>query len=158
MKSLLCAFILLLGLARAYDLSSKHDLIDLLDTSFCTSKIDDKEVCRYADSMLLAYDALRRLDTYKDKIDKAKALGDRDETSRLGALKLKVGEDFFRSVLKACDAWDAMTYKGRRFIVDSVVHVSDGTTSEVIRSEDEMEGLCVDVAAELKKLEKIKKR
>ena len=51
-----------------------------------------------------------------------------------------------------------MTYKGRRFVVDSVVHVSDGTTSEVIRSEDEMEGLCVDAAAELKKLEKIKKR
>lgn len=99
MKSLLCAFILLLGLARAYDLSSKHNLIDLLDTSFCTSKIDDKEVYRYADSisMLLAYDALRRLDTYKDKIDKANAVGDSDETSRLGALKLKVGEDFFEA-------------------------------------------------------------
>ena len=56
MKSLLCAFILLLGLVCA-----------------STIKIDDKEVCRYADSILLAYDAMRRLYTYKDKIDRARS-------------------------------------------------------------------------------------
>ena len=159
MKKLLCVFVVLFGLAFSNEMDDHQDedasgyedegysgpfyeLSELLEFRFCTLTVRDPIACKFADSMLSAMDGARRASSYMEKMEKAKEAGKTDEARRLKGRQLKVAKSSFDSFLKACEIWDEMSYRGKQFIINHVVHTQDGETGRIIQDEDEMLDLC----------------
>lgn len=175
MKKLFCVFVVLFGLAfsnemddhQAEDASGYEDegssgpfyeLSELLDFKFCTLTVRDHLACKFADSMLSHLDSMRRVQDYGEKMEKAKEAGKTDEAKKLGGRWLKVLKSSADDYLKACGIWDEMSYRGKQFIINHVVHTQDGETSRVVKDEDEMLDACERMNELQKELQKAIKK
>ena len=167
MKKLLCVFVVLFGLAFSNEMDDHqaedggsggpfYELSELLEFRFCTLTVRDPIACKFADSMLSWVDGMRRVQDYGEKMEKAKEAGKTDEARKLRGRQLKVAKSSFDSFLKACEIWDEMSYRGKQFIINHVVHTQDGETGRF--TEDEMLDLCEFVNEKQKELQEAIKK
>ena len=173
MKKLLCVFVVLFGLAFGSEMDGHqaedtggyedegssgpfYELSELLEFRFCTLTVRDPIACKFADSMLSWVDGMRRVQDYGEKMEKAKEAGKTDEARKLRGRQLKVAKSSFDSFLKACEIWDEMSYRGKQFIINHVVHTQDGETGRF--TEDEMLDLCEFVNEKQKELQEAIKK
>lgn len=168
MKKLFCVFVVLFGLAFSNEMDDHqaedggysgpvYELSELLDFKFCTLTVRDRLACKFADSMLSHLDSMRRVQDYGEKMEKAKEAGKTDEAKKLMGRGMKVLKSSLDNLLKACEIWDEMTYRGKQFIINHVVITQDGETKRF--TEDEMLDLCEFVNEKQKDLqEAIKER
>ena len=175
MKKLFCVFVVLFGLAFGNDMDDHqaedasgyedegssgpfYELSELLEFRFCTLTVRDHLACRFADSMLSHLDSMRRVQDYEEKMEKAKEAGKTDEAKKLMGRGMKVIKSSFDNLLKACEIWDEMSYRGKQFIINHVVYTQDGEASRIIQDEDEMLDACERANEEQKKWQKAIKK
>lgn len=163
MKKLFCVFVVLFGLAFSNDMDDHqaedggssgpfYELSELLEFRFCTLTVRDPIACKFADSMFSSMDGMRRAKSYVEKAEKAKEAGKTDEEIKLIGRGLKVAKSSFDNLLKACEIWGEMSYRGKQFIINHVVYTQDGKISRA-PDEDEMLYACERANEEQKELQ-----
>ena len=153
MKKLFCVFVVLFGLAFSNEMDDHqaedggysgpvYELSELKDSKFCTLTVRDRLACKFLEFANLARDSQIRMEDYYRKAEEAKEAGKTYEEIKLRGSELKAFESFVDNALKACEIWDDMTYRGKQFLINHVVHTQDGETSRVVKDEDEVLDAC----------------
>lgn len=129
MKKILLALALFFGLASvgvaAEKQGKKYNAKDLLDDMVCIRDIRiDAEVCYFSDAVMLNISAVQLALDYKHKYEEAKKAGNENEANKLLARANKLFVEAAQHMLKACKIWDRTSYRGRQFILDSVVYTT----------------------------------
>ena len=129
MKKILLALALFFGLASvgvaAEKEGKKYNVKDLVDARVCIKDMKiDADVCSFSESIVLHIRTFRLARDYENKHEEAKEAGNEDEANKLLARSDNLVVEAAQHMLKACKIWGETSYRGRQFILDSVVYTS----------------------------------
>ena len=126
MKKILLALALFFGLASvgvaAEKGGKKYNVKDLVDARVCSELSIDANVCLFSSVAVPILDT-----TYGEYLKgylKAKKAGNMHKANEIAVSLSELLVGITRHLLKACAIWDKTSYKGRRFLFDSVVYTN----------------------------------